>query len=39
MDMASIGIVAIGIAAAAFVLFSYYWWEVRPARRDDRRAR
>jgi hypothetical protein len=35
MDTVSIGILAIGIAAAAFVLFAYYWWEIRPARRDD----
>lgn len=36
--MASIGILAIGVAAAVFVPFAFYWWEVRPARRDDRPA-
>jgi hypothetical protein len=35
MDVGTVAMIAIGVAAAVFVIFGYYWWEVRPVRRDD----
>jgi hypothetical protein len=31
--------ITIGVAVALFVLFGFYWWEIRPASRDDRKER
>jgi hypothetical protein len=30
----TVAMVAIGVSTAVFVFFAYYWWEVRPAKRD-----
>jgi len=35
MDVGTLAMMAIGVAAAVFVVFGYYWWEVRPAQQDD----
>ena len=35
MDVGTVAMIAIGVAAAVFVVFAYYWWEVRPADRSD----
>jgi hypothetical protein len=35
MEIGTVAMMAIGVAAALFVAFAYYWWEVRPVRRDD----
>jgi len=35
MDYGTVAMIAIGVAAVVFVFFAYYWWEVRPADRDD----
>jgi len=35
MDVGTLAMMAIGVAAAVFVVFAYYWWEVRPAQQDD----
>jgi hypothetical protein len=35
MDLGTIVMIAIGVAAAIFVFVAYYWWEVRPSRQDD----
>ena len=37
MDIGTVAMMAIGVAAAVFVFFAYYWWEVRPVERDDPR--
>ena len=39
MDVGTVAMIAIGIATTVFVLFGYYWWEVRPAGRDDTKER
>jgi hypothetical protein len=37
MDVRTYALIAIGVAATIFVLFGYYWWEVRPVDIADRR--
>ena len=35
MDTRTLAMIAIGVVTTVFVLFAYYWWEVRPVGRDD----
>jgi hypothetical protein len=35
MDVGTVAMMAIGLVAAGFVIFAYYWWEVRPVSRED----
>ena len=39
MDIRTVAMIAIGVAAAMFVFFAYYWWEVRPVGRDNHEKR